>query len=272
MLLAGYVSALIIGFVLGTLGGGGSILTVPVMVYLVGLPAVEATAHSLFVVGLAAVVGAISYLRRGDVDIRVAVLFAIPSLIAVYLTRRVLIPAIPEILLATPRFSLSKDAGIMLLFAVIMLLAAVSMIRRRPGVLPVSGNLVEEPPEGPPGFLGIAAEGVVVGTLTGLVGAGGGFLIVPALVVLGKLPMRQAVGTSLLIIAAKSLIGFLGDLGAATAIDWPFLALFAGLTIGGIILGSRMAARIPGAFLKRAFGWFVLVMGLVITVQEVGVV
>lgn len=265
MLVAGYLSALLIGFVLGTLGGGGSILTVPVLVYLVGLPAVEATAYSLFVVGSAAVVGAISYIRRGDVDLRVAALFAVPSLLAVFATRRFLVPAIPETILATEGVIVTKGTAIMLLFAVVMLLAALSMIRRPRRAAERQGE------SRGPGFLGIAIEGVVVGSLTGLVGAGGGFLIVPALVVLGKLPMREAVGTSLLIIAAKSLIGFLGDLGASTVIDWRFLAAFAAITIGGIVLGSRVSSYLPGALLKRVFGWFVLVMGVMITARELGV-
>lgn len=271
MFLAGYLSALLIGFVLGTLGGGGSILTVPVLVYLVGLPAVEATAYSLFVVGSAAVVGAVSYIRRGDVDLRVAALFAVPSLLAVFVTRRFLVPALPGTILATRHFTLTKGTAIMLLFAVVMLLAAVSMIRqpRRDPAVRSSGT--KGAPHQGPGFLGIAIEGVVVGTLTGLVGAGGGFLIVPALVVLGKLPMREAVGTSLIIIAVKSLIGFLGDLGASTAIDWRFLTAFAGITIGGIIVGSQVSRYLPGALLKRVFGWFVLVMGVMITVRELGV-
>jgi uncharacterized membrane protein YfcA len=286
--------AIVIGLTLGLIGGGGSILTVPVLVYVAGVPAVEATAASLFVVGLAALVGSLAYVRRGEVRFGVVLTFGIPSIVAVYLTRRLLVPRIPEVIGTVGEMAISRDFALMVLFALLMVLAAVSMIRsgtRRsvdatpaPSATPraavstalggdtgSSGTAQRETaPHHSPVVVAVATvgEGLVVGTLTGLVGAGGGFLIVPALVMLAHLPMKSAIGTSLMIIAIKSLIGFLGDLGAQTAIDWYFLGVFAALTIVGIVAGSLLAARISAARLKPAFGWFVLVMGAGILVRE----
>ena len=223
----GYFASILIGVSLGLIGGGGSILTVPVLVYLIGINPVLSTAYSLFVVGTASLVGSFTYMKKRLVNYRAALVFAVPSLIVVFLTRKFLIPAIPDPVFTLSSFTLHKGAGIMGLFALIMLAAAFSMIRQR--------NDDNGPPESTPlafNYPLIAAEGAAVGLLTGLVGAGGGFLIIPALVLFAKLPMKMAVGTSLLIIAAKSLIGFLGDVGQQT-IDWPFLAVFTSLSGGG---------------------------------------
>ena len=267
MAVLGFLSATIIGLVLGALGGGGSILTVPVLVYIMGVPTVEATAYSLFVVGVTAAVGAVAYIRQGAVDIRMAALFAAPSLIAVFLTRRFLVPAIPQTILTIGSFSLSRETAIMSLFSITMLLAAVSMIRGcRRCTAESEGDATGR--NGSPPVVAVLGEGLLVGTVTGIVGAGGGFLIIPALVLLGRVPMRTAVGTSLLIIAAKSLIGFSGDVAAATAINWGFLLPFTALALVGIVAGSLLSAAISSAKLKPAFGWFVLVMGTVITVQQ----
>jgi uncharacterized protein len=268
MLVVGLISAAIIGMVLGTLGGGGSILTVPVLVYLLGVPAVEATAYSLFTVGVAALVGAGGYLRARQVDLRTALIFAPPSLVAVYLTRRFLIPAIPQQIVTLDRISVTRDTFILALFAVTMVLAAISMIR---GCL-VCARREADPHAEPPGkqsLMFVLVEGAVVGTITGLVGAGGGFLIIPALVLIGHLPMKKAVGTSLVIITAKSLVGFLGDLGAATALDWGFLLPFTGVAVIGIVAGMALSRSIDGSRLRPAFGWFVLAMGAFMTVQQV---
>lgn len=264
LIILGLSSAIVIGIALGLIGGGGSILTVPIFVYLLGVDPVTATANSLFVVGATALVGGIRNVRLGNVHLKTALIFAIPSLTTVFLTRRFLVPALPDKLFQIGDFVVSKDFGIMVFFAIIMLIAAISMIR--------SGKK-KQTSEGPGSvsymFPLIFLEGIGVGLVTGIVGAGGGFLIIPALVLLAKLPMKIAVGTSLLIIAVKSLIGFAGDLGAGIEIDWPFLLGFTGLAIVGILIGIKLSAKIPGEKLKGGFGWFVLIMAIVIIIKEV---
>lgn len=256
----GFLGALVIGIVLGLIGGGGSILTVPVLVYALALNPVISTAYSLFVVGSTALVGALRNMATGMVDFKTAIVFAIPAFIAVYLTRAFLIPAIPEELFEIGGLMITKELGIMLFFAVIMLLASLSMIRNK------SANHLEEK-EVQYNYPVIVLEGVVVGAITGIVGAGGGFLIIPALVLLARLPMKKAVATSLLIIAVKSLIGFVGDI-QNLEIDWPFLLLFTGISIIGIFIGVWLNKFVDGKKLKKAFGWFVLVMGIFIFYKE----
>lgn len=258
--LLGYFGALLIGVVLGLIGGGGSILTVPVLVYLLSVNPVTATAYSLFVVGASSLVGALNNMKKKLVDFRTATVFAIPAFIAVYGTRKYLVPAIPEHIFTLWGFEVTKDIGIMLFFAVIMIVASVSMIKN---------NRTEELKETEVkyNYPLIILEGLVVGVLTGIVGAGGGFLIIPALVLLAKLPMKKAVATSLLIIAVKSLIGFIGDV-ENLEIDWIFLMIFTGLSIIGIFLGGFLNKFIDGKKLKKGFGWFVLVMGVYIIGKE----
>ena len=258
--LLGYFGALLIGVILGLIGGGGSILTVPVLVYLLSINPVTATAYSLFVVGASSLVGALNNLKKKLVDFRTATVFSIPAFIAVYATRKYLVPAIPEHIFTLWDFEVTKDIGIMLFFAVIMIVASVSMIRETS-----KADLRETKVKY--NYPLIIIEGVVVGVLTGIVGAGGGFLIIPALVLLAKLPMKKAVATSLLIIAVKSLIGFIGDVQNLD-IDWVFLMIFTGLSIIGIFLGGYLNKFIDGKKLKKGFGWFVLVMGIYILGKE----
>ncbi len=257
----GYFGALVIGITLGLIGGGGSILTVPVLVYLLSVNPITATAYSLFVVGASSLVGAFKNIQKHRVDYKTAVVFSIPAFIAVYSTRAFLVPAIPESLFRLGNFEITKNIGIMLFFAVIMILASVSMIRgNEKKVQALPAKIVYNYPL-------IVIEGTVVGVLTGIVGAGGGFLIIPALVLLAKLPMKKAVATSLLIIAIKSLFGFIGDVQNLT-IDWVFLLIFTGLAMAGIFVGIYLNRFINGNKLKKAFGWFVLIMGIYIVVAE----
>jgi uncharacterized membrane protein YfcA len=261
IVIIGFASAILIGVSLGLIGGGGSILTVPVLVYVLGVNPVLATAYSLFVVGSTSLVGAATYMKKGLVNYKTALVFAIPSFIAVFLTRKFLVPALPDPLFTVGEAIITKNIGIMVFFALIMLAASYSMITAKKCVdcdenEPVVFN-----------FPMIALEGSVVGVITGIVGAGGGFLIIPALVLLAKLPMKLAVGTSLLIIAAKSLIGFLGDLSTQT-IDWQMLLIFTSLSIVGIFIGSALSKKINEKILKTGFGWFVLVMGIYIITKE----
>lgn len=256
----GYAGALLIGLVLGLIGGGGSVLTVPILVYALSLNPVIGTAYSLFIVGATSLVGAVKNLMKGMVDIKTAIIFAIPAFIAVYLTRAFLIPAIPDELFQIGDFLVTKNLAIMLFFALIMLLASVSMIRDKRKETDEETKITYNYPL-------IIIEGFVVGTITGIVGAGGGFLIIPALVLLAKLPMKKAVATSLLIIAIKSLIGFIGDVQNLD-IDWPFLLSFTGISVIGIFVGIWLNKFIDGKKLKKAFGWFVLLMGIYIIYKE----
>lgn len=259
----GYFMALLIGVSLGMIGGGGSILTVPVFVYIMHINPVLATAYSLFVVGLTALIGGYQSIRKGLVSLKTAVVFSIPAFIAVYVTRLLILPALPEIWLQAESYSISKGSGIMLLFAVLMMAAAYSMIKGRKEIKQEQVIIPKF------NFLLITAEGLFVGFLTGLVGAGGGFLIIPALVLLAKLPMKTAVGTSLLIIAAKSLIGFTGDLQGDQIMNWPFLLTFTSFSIGGIFLGSYLSNFVDGNKLKKGFGWFTLIMSTYILAKEI---
>ncbi|HKK39677.1 MAG TPA: sulfite exporter TauE/SafE family protein [Cryomorphaceae bacterium] len=260
----GYIGALLIGLSLGLIGGGGSILTVPVLAYLFGFSPVMATAYSLFVVGTTSLAGSYSFYKRGLVSLKTAIVFGIPSMAMVYLTRAFIVPAIPESLMTIGEFEVTKGILIMVLFAALMVFASISMIRGKKTVAKLDAD---EAPKQKFNYPGILLEGAVVGFLTGLVGAGGGFLIIPALVIFSKLDMKMAVGTSLLIIAAKSLFGFLGDV-ANYDIEWNFLLLFTGISIVGIFIGSALSKKIDGDKLKKGFGYFVLVMGLYIMVKE----
>lgn len=242
---------------MGIIGGGGSVLTIPILVYLLGITPVLATAYSLFIVGATAIVGAISYARDKMISFKTALVFGVPSIIAVFLTRKMLIPALPENIFGL----LSKDALIMLVFSLLMLGASVSMIRGRKGKQENSlDNLHFNYPR-------IIFQGFLVGFYTGFVGAGGGFLIIPVLVLLVGLPMKAAIGTSLLIISGKSLIGFLGDIGQQE-MDWFFLISFTALSILGIFIGSFVAKKIDNKMLKPIFGYFVLLMAIYIMIKE----
>jgi len=260
MLIAGYFASLIIGVSLGLIGGGGSILTVPVLVYLFGVDPVLATAYSLFIVGSTSLIGVFPKYKNGEVNLKTAIIFGLPSIVAVYTTRAYLVPAIPNEVFTLGSFVVTKALLMMLLFAVLMVFASVSMITEKQKSDTTNTKQVFNYPM-------ILLEGSVVGLLTGLVGAGGGFLIIPALVILSKLPMKQAVGTSLLIISAKSLFGFTGDLGKQI-IDWHLLLTVTALAIIGILLGNALSKKVSAQSLKKAFGWFVLVMGIYIIVVE----
>ncbi|WP_347159534.1 sulfite exporter TauE/SafE family protein [Pontibacter chitinilyticus] len=256
MELLGYFAALLIGVSLGLTGSGGSILTVPILVYLIGLSPVIATAYSLFIVGLTSLVGSFSYYKKELISFRTALVFGAPSLVAVVLTRSFLIPAIPEHIATVGPFILTKDLLLLLFFALMMVFASFSMIRKR-DLQPQRGLR----------YGAVLAQGAAVGLLSGLVGAGGGFLIIPALVLLTGLDMKVAVGTSLFIIAVNSLLGFVGDI-FHYRIDWAFLVTFSLLSVAGIFIGTAFSARIQGEKLKVGFGWFVLAMGLYILLRE----
>ncbi|AEV97222.1 permease [Niastella koreensis] len=261
MEILGYIASLLIGISLGLIGGGGSILTVPVMVYLFGLNPILATSYSLFVVGSTSLVGAFNNFRKGLVNIKAALLFGASSIVTVFLTRKYLVPAVPQKIATIGGVTISEALLTMVLFAVLMLLASISMIRNKKAVVE------EKECRDCLRFNKLMVYGIIIGLVTGFLGAGGGFLLIPALVLLLKLPMKKAIGTSLMIIALNSLIGFTGDLGHFT-IDWIFLLKTTVIAISGIFIGGVLNKKVPGDKLKKGFGWFVLVMGIYILVKE----
>ncbi|MEN9964543.1 MAG: hypothetical protein RL582_1638 [Bacteroidota bacterium] len=262
MEILGYFLAVIVGVSLGLIGSGGSILTVPILVYIMGVEPVLATAYSLFIVGATALVGGVQNAMKKNVDFKTVLIFGLPSIAAVYATRMWLVPFIPKEIVTLGTLTITKPIALMLLFAVVMVLAAVSMIRSKKQQSEAeNAPMVYHYPM-------ILLEGTVVGVLTGLVGAGGGFLIIPALVLLARMPMKLAVGTSLFVIAAKSLIGFVGDLQGDQQIDWTLLSGFTFAAVVGIFAGIFLSKKIEGEKLKKAFGWFVLIMGIYIITKE----
>jgi len=259
--IAGYIASIFIGVSLGLIGGGGSILTVPLLVYLFHVDAVLATAYSLFIVGTTSVAGSFSYFKKGLVDMKTVAVFGIPSTVAVFLTRAYIVPAIPQDVFSIGSFTLTKGILLLLLFALLMVFAAYGMIKNG------RTTMEETTKQQPYNYPLVLAEGTVVGMLTGLVGAGGGFLIIPALVNFMRLPMKTAIGTSLVIIAINSLAGFLFSL-SHIAIHWGFILMITALAIIGILAGSYISTKIDGRKLKPAFGWFVLIMGVYIILKE----
>lgn len=260
----GYIAATLMGGTLGLIGGGGSILTVPILVYLFHVSPVLATAYSLFIVGITSLFAVISYVKNKTVNFKVGIIFSIPSFIGVFLSRKFIVPAIPKELLHIGTYTLSKDTAILFLFAIMMVAASISMIKKKK----VSEEPQKEISEAKR-FTFISLEGLVVGILTGLIGAGGGFLVIPVLVMFAKLEMKEAVATSLLIITIKSLFGFLGDLSnSGTTIDWTFLGQFSIFTIIGSLIGAYFSKFVSSEKLKPIFGYFVLVMGIFILVKE----
>ena len=257
MEILGYVGALFIGLILGLTGGGGSILTVPILVYLMNISPVTATAYSLFIVGTTSTFGAIQNYRKNLVDIKSGFLFAIPSFIAVYLTRKYIVPRIPDIIIEAP-ILITKNTFLMLFFAVIMIFGALSVLKKK------SQDTNNEEKRN---LILIGIQTFTIGIIIGLVGAGGGFLIIPTLILFAKLPMRKAVGTSLFIIAMNSLVGFIGDV-QNLIIDWRFLISFSILSVVGIFIGMYLTKYTNENQLKKIFAYFVLLMATVILLKE----
>ncbi|MGL2964732.1 sulfite exporter TauE/SafE family protein [Flavobacterium sp. RSB2_4_14] len=256
----GFFGAFLIGIVLGITGGGGSILTVPVLVYILNLNPIIATAYSLFIVGTTSAFGSIQNFRKKLIAPKTAIQFAFPSVIGVYLTRKFIVPKIPDTIFYFGSFQLSKETFLMLLFAIVMFMAAYSMLKDKKET-----TAIEEKNKSK---IAVFVELFFVGILIGLIGAGGGFLIIPALIKLAKLPMKKAIGTSLLIITINSLIGFLGDV-QNTTMDWSFLLFFTTIAVVGIFTGLYIQKYINEKLLKKIFGIFVLVMSLIILYKEI---
>lgn len=256
----GYLTAIVIGLVMGLIGGGGSILSVPVFVYIFGFDAVTATSLSLFVVGVTSMVGSVGFIKQRLVDFRTAFTFGIPSILGVLFSRRLVLPHLPHYIIHRFGITLTKDMFLLLLFSVLMLVASYKMIYKP--------KTFREPRNGNNNYTLLLSQGLLVGIVTGLIGAGGGFLIVPALVMLLGIPMKRAVATSLFIIAMNSTLGFVSTMGMV-AQDWTFLLIFSGISIVGIFLGIAVSKKIEGAKLKPLFGYVVLAMGIFIIIKEV---
>ncbi|MEP2058047.1 MAG: sulfite exporter TauE/SafE family protein [Maribacter litoralis] len=248
----GYFSALIIGVSLGLIGGGGSILAVPVLAYLFSIDEKAATAYSLFIVGASALLGGWQQHLKDYVDWRTAIVFGIPAIVGVTIVRHYVVPAMPDVLFQIEEFEFTRRMAMFGLFAILMIPAAYSMLKKEKNIIK-TGEVSYNYPL-------ILLEGLLVGGITGIIGAGGGFLIIPALVILANVEMKVAVGTSLIIIAIKSLMGFfLGD-AMTMLIDWKFLAIFTSLSFIGIFIGGYLGNFIDGKKLKKGFGYFILLM------------
>jgi uncharacterized protein len=256
----GYVLAVFVGMTLGMLGSGGSILSVPILVYVMSIEPTLATAYSLFVIGTTSFVGGIHKAKQKLVDFNKVILFGVPAVISVFITRKILVPRIPEIIFSNENFTLSKSVLIMVVFAFVMIFASVRMIK------PLKEKINTD--EQKLNYYKIVVLGILIGLVSGFVGAGGGFLIVPTLLFFAKTPMKMAVGTSLFIVSLQSLIGFLGDIMGHQIIDWNLLIIFTLASIIGIFIGNYISKKVEDNKLKTSFGWFVLAMGVYIIVRE----
>ena len=258
MEIAGYIASLLIGVSMGLIGGGGSILTMPILVYLFAVSPTIAISYSLFIVGLSSLVGAYKNYRKGLVNFKTVLLFGSSSISTVFIVRKFIIPYLPDVFFRLGSFEVTHSLFVMVVFAILMLAASISMIRSK---TVVAEKLVKEK------RWVLVMYGVLIGLVTGFLGAGGGFLLIPALVILMKLPMKEAIGTSLLIIALNSLIGFLGDIGRHP-IEWKLILIITAIAIVGIFLGTYFNQKVNSQKLKKGFGWFVLIMGIYIIVRE----
>lgn len=257
----GYILAVFVGITLGMLGSGGSILSVPILVYIMGIEPSLATAYSLFVIGTTSLVGGIHKAKQRLVDFYKVFLFGIPAVISVFITRKVLVPKIPEVIFSSEEFTLSKSIFIMVGFAIVMILASFQMIK------PLKEKRVSDGEN--LNYFKIVLLGICIGLISGFVGAGGGFLIVPTLLFFANTPMKMAVGTSLFIVALQSLIGFTGDIMSDQIIDWKLLEFFTIASIFGIFIGNFISRKVAENKLKTGFGWFVLTMGIYIIIREI---
>jgi uncharacterized membrane protein YfcA len=255
----GYFLAILIGISLGLIGSGGSILTVPVLVYFFHIDPVLATTYSLCIVGLSSIAGVISKYKQKLLNAKIILIFGIPSMIGVLMSRKWILPAIPLEFKFLGIADISKSGFVMLFFATLMLASSLSMI--------LSKKTIEGAEVKPDYGFTLVIVGFIEGIVTGIVGAGGGFLIIPALVLLGKLPMKKAIASSIFIITIKSIFGFVSDL-THTTVNFPFLASIVILATGGIILGNFLNNKMDGAKLKKGFGWFVLAMSLFIFIEQ----
>lgn len=264
MELLGYIASILIGLSLGMVGSGGSILTVPVLVYLMGVNPLLATTSSLFIVGITSLVGGIRAYIKKQVDFKAVTEFGIPSIFSIFITRHYILPELPGHLFTIGNLNVSKEMFLMVVFAILMLAASLVMIRSHETKKIVRNQEKDRHEK----VLPLMLLGLCIGVITGLLGAGGGFLIIPTLVLFLKIPMKTAIGTSLLIVAVNSLFGFLFSL-KQFQYNWTLIILFTLFSIAGLFIGSKLAEKVSGSSLKKGFGWFVLVMGIYIIIKEI---
>jgi uncharacterized protein len=262
LIILGFVLAVVMGLILGLIGSGGSMLTVPILVYLFGFKPSIATGYALLVVGSTAAVGVCSYWRQGLIRMRDTFVFVLPSTVMILITRRFILPAIPEVMLQIGGIELTRAAFIMTLFACLMLFAGSVMLT------PVRMDKKVRSRASWVYFVCLMLGSALVGLLAGLVGAGGGFLMIPVLVTWFRLSVKEAIGTSLAVIMVNSLVGFQGDVLTGIPINWEILGPFLGLAILGMLLGIYLNQRVDGQKLKTMFGCFMLLLGSIILVAE----
>tara|TARA_B110000008_G_scaffold90976_1_gene93220 strand:- start:78 stop:881 length:804 start_codon:yes stop_codon:yes gene_type:complete len=261
-IILGYLGALFVGITLGLIGSGGSILSLPIFVYLFGLNPVIASAYSLFTVGLTSLVGSIKNIKLKLIDINTVVYFSFSAAISVYVTRKYLIELIPDEIVTIGSLLITKEKFLMLFFSILIYFAGIAMIKKRMN----KSKSQRRKSKYDKGL--ILLEGTLVGFVTGLVGAGGGFIIIPVLVLFSKLNMKNAIATSLVIISVKSLIGFIGDI-ENHLIDWVFLLKFSFISIIGIYLGQAIGLKIDGSKLKKGFGYFIIIVASCVIILEI---
>lgn len=254
IVIIGYFCSFLIGIVLGLVGGGGSILSMPVLIYLFSVNEEVSTSYSLFIVGMSSLIGVIQRLKFNLLAVREGLIFAIPSTITAFFMRSLIMPNIPEELHFFES-TVSKDTVIVILLGVLMMFTSFKMLM---------GKDANENDKKTPLSL-VIALGIAVGVLAGFVGAGGGFLIVPALIFMG-LPIKKAISTSMLVVTIQSCVAFLGDFNnpkimGEGGLDWSLLLVLTGLTVGGVILGGIFSKKIDGSVLKKGFGVLILLVG-----------
>lgn len=260
MFYVAFLLALVVGVVLGIIGSGGSILTVPILVYFLDLNATSATSYSLFIVGLSAIVGVHRFYNSHLINYRLTFFFGFPSIIGVLISRKLIIPNLPLTIDFFQFFSFTKDELILVFFGIVMLVGAISML------LSIKPNIEHNIMRKNIPIL-IIVDGIIIGIITGFVGAGGGFLIVPALILLTNIRVKEAIGTSLAIISIKSILGFISEIN--NVVDWNFLLIFTSFSIVGVILGTRFSILINSNVLKKSFGIFVLFVAIAIIIKEI---
>lgn len=254
----GYTGAFFVGLVLGLLGSGGSILALPIMVVCFGIQPVKATAYSLFIIGTTALIGTFQNLKNKLVDPKTAGLFGVPAVAAIIFTRLKVLPALPPTIHIGKQLVFEKNIFIMILFSILMILASIPMIR---GVKERAGAKRPRP-----GIL--MAFGALVGFISGMVGAGGGFLIIPALSIFMKIPIKSAIATSIMVVSINSIAGFMAELSRpGIYLDWTFLLTFTAIAAAGLFTGLFLNRKMNADKLKRGFGFFVLGIGLFMLIK-----
>lgn len=261
MLVLGCVLAIIVGLTLGMIGSGGTILTVPILVYILGVDPVLATTYSLFAIGVTSFIGGFRGILKKEADINKVINFGIPSLLVVFITRSYILPLVPEVLTIGP-IQVEQRVALMILFSLVMLASSVNMIRTARHSDSISESIVTT------SLWVIFLQGAVVGFITGLVGAGGGFLIIPALINFYKLPIRKAVASSLIIITINSFFGIIGDLEKLPDFDWQLIGSYTISTVFGLFIGFFFVKKVSNTFLRISFGYMILLIGLYILIRE----